>query len=126
MNMLLITNQDVTDRCFLGPLRPWFSMDRHVLPPESSDGCLGRWSPHRVQGRASMGGVRSSGGCMEAAPVYIGIDVSKAQLDLAERPSGERAVMPHTEESVTTLVERLRHRQPACLVLEASGGLEVP
>ena len=63
---------------------------------------------------------------MEAAPVYIGIDVSKAQLDLAERPSGERAVMPHTEESITTLVERLRHCQPACLVLEATGGLEVP
>jgi hypothetical protein len=32
--MLPITNQDVTDRCFLGPLRPWFSMVRHVLPPE--------------------------------------------------------------------------------------------
>ena len=63
---------------------------------------------------------------MEAAPVYIGIDVSKAQLDLAERPSGERAVMPHTEESMTTLVERLRHRPPACLVLGATGGLEVP
>lgn len=63
---------------------------------------------------------------MEATPVFIGIDVSKAQLDMAERPSGERAVMPHTEESITTLVERLRHRQPACLVLEATGGLEVP
>ena len=46
---------------------------------------------------------------MEAAPVFIGIDVSKAQLDVAERPSGERAVMA-----------------PTCLVLEATGGLEVP
>jgi len=63
---------------------------------------------------------------MEAAPVYIGIDVSKAQLDIAERPSGERAVVPHTEESITTLVERLRRHQPARLVLEATGGLEVP
>lgn len=34
--------------------------------------------------------------------------------------------MPHTEESMTTLVERLRHRQLACLILEATGGLEVP
>jgi len=34
--------------------------------------------------------------------------------------------MPHTEDSITTLVERLRHRQPAGLVLEATGGLEVP
>ena len=63
---------------------------------------------------------------MEAAPVFIGIDGSKAQLDMAERPSGERAVRPHTEERSTTLVERLRHRRLACLVLEATGGLEVP
>jgi transposase len=63
---------------------------------------------------------------MEATPVFIGIDVSKAPLDMAERPSGERAVLPHTEESITTLVEQLRHRQPTCLVLEATGGLEVP
>ena len=63
---------------------------------------------------------------MEAAPVYIGIDVSKAQLDVAERPSGERAVIPHTVESITTLVERLRDHRLACLVLEATGGLEVP
>ena len=63
---------------------------------------------------------------MEAAPVYMGIDVSKAQWDVAERPSGERAVMPHTEESMTTLVERLRPHHPACLVLEATGGLDVP
>ena len=63
---------------------------------------------------------------METTPVYIGIDVSKAQLDIAERPSGERAVMAHTEASITTLVARLRHHPPACLVLEATGGLEVP
>jgi len=63
---------------------------------------------------------------MEAAPVYRGIDVSKAQWDVAERPSGKRAVMPHTEESMTTLVERLRPHHPACLVLEGTGGLDVP
>jgi transposase len=34
--------------------------------------------------------------------------------------------MPHTEESMTTLVARLRDRRLACLVLEATGGLEVP
>ena len=59
-------NQDVTDRPFRGPLRPRFSLARHVLPPESSDGCLGRWSPHRVQGRATKGGFlirRMHGGC---------------------------------------------------------------
>jgi transposase len=33
--------------------------------------------------------------------------------------------MPHTEDSITTLVEQLRHRRLACLVLETTGGLEV-
>src|SRR5437879_4388904 len=64
--------------------------------------------------------------CMETGALYVGIDVSKAQLDVAERPAGERIVIPHTEEGIATLVERLRHQRPACLVLEATGGLEVP
>lgn len=63
---------------------------------------------------------------METNPLYVGIDVSKAQLDMAERPSGERAVIPHTEEGIATLVTRLRARGPACVVLEATGGLQVP
>jgi transposase len=63
---------------------------------------------------------------METGPVYVGIDVSKVQLDVAERPSGERAVIPHTEEGIATLVAQLRTRRPACVVLEATGGLQVP
>jgi transposase len=63
---------------------------------------------------------------METDPLYVGIDVSKAQLDVAERPSGDRTVSPHTEEGITTLVEQLRARRPACVVLEATGGLQVP
>lgn len=61
---------------------------------------------------------------METGPLYIGIDVSKAQLDVAERPSGERTVIPHTEQDIASLVEHLRIRRPACVVLEATGGLQ--
>lgn len=63
---------------------------------------------------------------METGPLYVGIDVSKAQLDVAERPSGERAVMPHTEQDIAALVEQLGARRPACVVLEATGGLQAP
>lgn len=63
---------------------------------------------------------------METGPLYVGIDVSKAQLEVAERPSGERAVIPHTEAGIATLVEQLRARRSACVVLEATGGLQVP
>jgi transposase len=52
--------------------------------------------------------------------------VSKAQLDVAERPSGERAVMPHTEQAIAALVEQVGARRPACVVLEATGGLQAP
>ena len=63
---------------------------------------------------------------METGPLYVGIDVSKAQLDVAERPSGERAVIPHTEQDIAALVEQLGARRPACVVLEATGGLQAP
>jgi transposase len=63
---------------------------------------------------------------METGPLYVGIDVSKAQLDVAYRPSGERQVVPHTEEGIATLVERLMVLSPMGVVLEATGRLEVP
>jgi transposase len=63
---------------------------------------------------------------METGPLYVGIDVSKAQLDIAERPSGEQAVIPHTEQDIAALVEQLGARRPACVVLEATGGLQAP
>lgn len=63
---------------------------------------------------------------METGPLYVGIDVSKAQLDVAERPSGERAVILHTEQDIAALVEQLGARRPACVVLEATGGLQAP
>jgi transposase len=63
---------------------------------------------------------------MKTGPIYVGIDISKGQLDVAERPSGERAVIPHTEAGIATLVAQLRTRRPACVVLEATGGLQGP
>lgn len=58
--------------------------------------------------------------------IYVGIDVSKAQLDVAERPSGNGATVPHTPAGIAELVERLRSVEPAGIVVEATGGLEVP
>ena len=58
--------------------------------------------------------------------IYVGIDVSKAQWDVAERPSGNGATVPHTPAGIAELVERLRSVEPAGIVVEATGGLEVP
>ena len=57
-------------------------------------------------------------------PCFGGIDVAKAQLDIALRPSGERWTVPNDTNGVTTLVERMQTLQPTLIVLEATGGLE--
>ena len=62
---------------------------------------------------------------MTRAPLCVGIDVSKAQLDIALRPDG-RFVVPHDETGIVHVVERLRALPVALIVLEATGGLELP
>ncbi len=58
--------------------------------------------------------------------LYVGIDVSKARLDIAARPSGERWRVANDEEGIGALLDRLRGMRPALVVLEASGGYERP
>lgn len=55
---------------------------------------------------------------------FVGIDVSKAHLDLAIRPSNETAVLSNDLAGITTVVTRLQSLTPALIVLEATGGLE--
>jgi len=61
---------------------------------------------------------------MSDMPCCVGIDVAKAQLDIALRPSGERWSVPNDPNGVTTLVDRMQTLQPTLIVLEATGGLE--
>ena len=49
---------------------------------------------------------------MVDVPCFIGIDVAKAQLDIALRPSGERGAVPNDASEVATLVERLQPLHP--------------
>lgn len=57
--------------------------------------------------------------------VFVGVDVSKAQLDIAIRPEG-RFTAANDEKGISTTVERLQQMQPTVVVLEATGGFEVP
>jgi len=54
---------------------------------------------------------------------YIGIDVSKGQLDVAVSDASGFAV-PQTADGIAELVQRLRTAQPTLVVLEATGGRE--
>ena len=57
--------------------------------------------------------------------MLIGIDVAKAELVVAARPSGERWTVTNDDQGVHHLVERLRGSTPVLIVLEATGGYEL-
>jgi transposase len=56
--------------------------------------------------------------------VFVGIDVSKATLDIVMRPSGGRKSIPNQEAQIAELVKELSILPTALLVVEATGGLE--
>jgi transposase len=62
----------------------------------------------------------------ELAARFIGIDVAQQTLEIAVRPSGERWQIAHTPEGIAELVERVSSLRPTLVVLEATGGLELP
>ena len=63
---------------------------------------------------------------MEQEGIYVGIDVAKAQVDVAIRPSDDRWEISHDDAGVRQLVSQLKTLEPVMVLLEASGGLELP
>lgn len=61
---------------------------------------------------------------METVPIFVGIDVSKARLDIALCPSGATESFSNDETGIKTLIERLGEAKPVLIVLEATGGVE--
>jgi transposase len=61
---------------------------------------------------------------MSPSQLFVGIDVAKAHLDIAVRPTGERWTVTNDEAGITTLVTRLRRPAPALIVLDATGGYQ--
>ena len=57
---------------------------------------------------------------------FIGIDVSKARLDVAELPGEACWSVPNDPSGIDALIQRLQARSPTLVVLEATGGLQMP
>jgi transposase len=57
---------------------------------------------------------------------FVGIDISKAWLDVGVLPSGELWHVSNEPKSITQLIERLLGLAPKLIVMEATGGLEMP
>ena len=63
---------------------------------------------------------------MKQKSTYVGIDLAKTSIDVAVRPEGGAWRMPHDEAGIEELVSRLETLKPAIVLLEATGGLELP
>ena len=63
---------------------------------------------------------------MEQGGIYVGIDVAKVRVDVAIRPGGGRCEVSNDEAGIAALVVQMQELNPAAVVLEASGGLELP
>jgi transposase len=61
---------------------------------------------------------------MVDVPCFVGLEVAKAQVDMAWRPSGERWAVANDAGGVVTLVARWQALPPTRMVWEATGGLE--
>ncbi len=63
---------------------------------------------------------------MSSPAIYAGVDVSKAHLDVALTGTEERPRFANTERGIAELVSQLEAAAPELVVLEATGGFEVP
>jgi transposase len=63
---------------------------------------------------------------MNPHPIFVGIDISKQFLDLALRPTAKVWRVEHTDTGRQQVVTDLQALQPELIVLEATGGLELP
>ncbi len=61
---------------------------------------------------------------MEVSLIFVGIDVSKAQLDVEIRPTGEKESVANNKVGIKAVVNRLAKIKPTLIVLEATGGYE--
>jgi transposase len=62
---------------------------------------------------------------MSKSDVFVGIDISKAELQVATRPEGKPMTFANTEDGIAFLIEFLKSLCPSLVVLEATGGLEI-
>jgi transposase len=88
-----------------------------VRKPEQSPGPR---SPHRAQGWVKPSAVEED----DVEQGYIGIDVSKAWLEVGTWPEAASQRVSNDAAGVAELVQRLSASKPRAVVLEASGGLE--
>lgn len=57
---------------------------------------------------------------------FVGIDVSNRWLDVATRPASHKRRFANDPAGISEIISWLGELEPSCVVMEATGGLEVP
>jgi transposase len=103
-------------------------LGRLALAAPSPDSCQSR--PQDELASARSGRVRQSRRkeCLVSTelPAQVGIDVSKSTLDVAIEPAHQGWQVTNDEHGIRLVVERLSELRPERIVLEATGGYELP
>jgi transposase len=63
---------------------------------------------------------------MPESEVFVGVDVSKANLDVGVSGSDDVSTFPNSELGIADLVQRIGEISPTLVVMEATGGFEFP
>lgn len=63
---------------------------------------------------------------METATAYVGIDVAKEKLDIAVHSSDQQWTFSNSDAGIGRALSCLQKFNPALIVVEATGGIEVP
>lgn len=109
----------VIDRFYLGTIDPVSELgsSHHSLnSPNSCEGHKARIS----QGRDLESLYK------EVRMSFVGIDVSKLQLDIAVRPDNKRWSVANAAADIAKVIEALNELSPQVIVVEATGGMEMP
>ena len=62
---------------------------------------------------------------MDTTPVFVGIDVSKARLDVHVLPTGQAFAVDRDSKGLDDLAQQLIPLKPTLILLEATGGYEI-
>jgi transposase len=96
----------------LRDIKPVWERGSSPVVPSNPNSRLGRKASPVAQGRDQMDAI------------IVGIDVSKDQLDVAVRPSGDAFVVARTGAGISELVDRVMALAPRLIAIEATGGFE--
>jgi len=107
----------MVDRSLLG-LRARHIALVAIASPTSPNSYLG------LRARINKAGIKEKK--IMAQSLFVGIDVSKARLDIALSAGDQFFSIAYAEEELAGLIDKLRSSSPQLIVLEASGGLERP